>query len=90
MDQELNIVVNAIDESSEALGAVAESLDTVGAAATELGGSMTAAAAEVDGSVDDMESSLTTLNEMMTMDSDDISEKALAVGLSFDDAAGSL
>ena len=88
MDQELNIVVNAIDESSEALGAVAESLDTVGAAATELGGSMTAAAAEVDGSVDDMESSLTTLNEMMTMDSDDISEKALAVGLSFDDAAG--
>lgn len=88
MDTELNIVVNAIDESESALAAVADGLDAVSIAGDEMATSLNTTAASVDTSAAEMEASLGTLNEMMTMDADDISEKALAVGVSFDEAAG--
>lgn len=87
MDQELNIVVNAIDESESALAAVAEGLDAVGIAGDEMATSLSESSASVDSSIAEMESSLAVLNQEMAMDSDDISEKALAVGVSFDEAA---
>lgn len=87
MDQELNIVVNAIDESETALASVADGLNAVSIAGDEMATSLNETATSVGASSSEMESSLSTLNEMMTMDINDISEEALAMGTSFDEAA---
>lgn len=86
-DNSLNITITAVDDASSVIEGLAETVDSLSESIAPAAEAVNEAFQSMSQGTSEFGDSMTALSELMSTDSDLISEGVLAVGVSFSDAA---